>query len=177
MAGKKNELGATGRTVASNIASLRQGQRLGFAELSRILSDLGRPIPPLGLRRIEDEERRVDVDDLVSIAVALGVSPITLLMPSTPNASDEVLSSASLEAVSAQRLWRWYRAERPLLGDVTASGLLDFVADAFPEWRRIEYAAGVERLLDLRRTEIKAGSEDRSALDALMTEDTPDGDD
>jgi hypothetical protein len=52
-----------------------------FVELSERLSAAGRPIPVLGLRRIERGERRVDVDDLVALAVVFGVSPERLLRP------------------------------------------------------------------------------------------------
>jgi hypothetical protein len=48
--------------------------------LSRKLEEAGRAIRELGLRRIEDEDGR-DVDDLMALAGALDVSPITLLMP------------------------------------------------------------------------------------------------
>lgn len=52
-----------------------------YAELSRKLAEMGREIPPLGLRRIETGERRVDVDDLVALALALDLSPLALLLP------------------------------------------------------------------------------------------------
>ena len=73
------------------------------AELSRQLAEMGRQIPPLGLRRIESEDRRVDVDDLVALALALGVSPITLLMPETAS-RDDVVKATGREPVPAQAL-------------------------------------------------------------------------
>jgi hypothetical protein len=60
---------------------LRETQNLGYTKLASILEEMGRPIPELGLRRIESGDRRVDVDDLMALAMALGVSPVTLLMP------------------------------------------------------------------------------------------------
>jgi hypothetical protein len=56
-------LGQSDRTsgcevLAANIHRVRTAQRLGFAELFRLLSDVGRPIPELGLRRKEKGERR-----------------------------------------------------------------------------------------------------------------------
>ena len=60
----------------------REARNLGYAELSRRLAELGREIPSLGLRRIEAGERRVDVDDLVALALALDVAPVALLFPS-----------------------------------------------------------------------------------------------
>lgn len=65
---------------------LREDQRLTFVELADRLSKIGRPIPVLGLRRIERGERRVDVDDLFSLAEVLGVEPIALLYDEDPYA-------------------------------------------------------------------------------------------
>lgn len=79
MAAKKIDLGGTGETVKENVKRLRGGMQ--YKELSERLAELGRPIPPLGLRRIEAGERRVDVDDLMALAVAFDVSPLALLLP------------------------------------------------------------------------------------------------
>ena len=46
---------------------------------SRSLAALGRPILPSGLSKIEQGARRVDVDDLVVLADALGTVPSGLL--------------------------------------------------------------------------------------------------
>ncbi len=56
---------------------------MSYAELSRRPEELGRPIPPLGLTRIRDGKRRIDVDDLIALALALDVSPAVLLLPLT----------------------------------------------------------------------------------------------
>src|SRR6476659_4961943 len=88
MAGKKSDLGPIGVELTHNVRRLRG--ELGYAELSRRLGEMGREIPPLGLRRIEAGTRRVDADDLVALAVALGVSPITLLMPAADGQSEQV---------------------------------------------------------------------------------------
>lgn len=57
------------------------GAGLSYADLSRRLEELERPIPPLGLRHLETGARRIDVDDLVMLAIALEVPPMTLLLP------------------------------------------------------------------------------------------------
>lgn len=105
MAGKKNELGPTGETVRSNVKQLRERQRLSYAELSRKLDELGRPIATLGLSRIEKGERRVDSDDLTALAAALEVSPIALLMPET-EAEDEAVSLTG-QAGRAVHIFQW----------------------------------------------------------------------
>lgn len=133
MAGRKSELGPTGTSVADRVKQLREDQRLGYAELSRQLSALGRDIPPLGLRRIEAGERRVDADDLVALALALGVSPITLLMPESTSGDDEVQATGIEGYVTARRLWTWLLAAMPLAGGYRE--LLDFVGKSVPTWQ------------------------------------------
>lgn len=64
-----------------NIKRIREGQRLTYVELVERLASIGRPIPILGLRRIERGERRVDLDDLLALAKALRVNPVDLMVP------------------------------------------------------------------------------------------------
>jgi len=63
------DIGLFGEMLAKNLADLRTSRRMPYTELARRLADLGRPIPVLGLRRIERGERRVDVDDLAAFAL------------------------------------------------------------------------------------------------------------
>jgi len=112
MAGKEIPLGPTGETVRANVTRYRTSAALSFAELSRRLEDAGRAIAPLGLRRIESGARRVDVDDLVALAVVLGVNPNALLMP-------EVIGTGLRRAVtgagevSTDAAWLWARGDAP----------------------------------------------------------------
>lgn len=89
MAETSKSLGATGERVRENLVRLRGD--MGHSELSRRLAAVGRPIAPLGLRRLEAGERRVDVDDLMALAVVLDVSPLALLLPA--DASPEQASA------------------------------------------------------------------------------------
>lgn len=73
MSGMKQDIGFRGRLVADNIKAVRTAKSITYAELSRRLEKLRHRIPPLGLRRIERHERRVDIDDLFYIAEALGL--------------------------------------------------------------------------------------------------------
>lgn len=66
-------IGEAGQRVARNVKRLRQQQRLSLVEVSRRLTEAGRPIARLGLSCIEKCERRVDLDDLVALANALNV--------------------------------------------------------------------------------------------------------
>jgi hypothetical protein len=76
---RKIALGVFGLAVAANVRRFRGDT--SYAELSRRLAEIGRPIPPLGLRHLEAGSRRIDVDDLVALALALDVTPIALLAP------------------------------------------------------------------------------------------------
>lgn len=110
---KKNPLGATGETVAANVRRLRTKHGLAFTELSAKLSELGRPIPPLGLRKIESLDRRVDADDLVALAVALGTNPNALLLPPSDNGR-HVLTLTAAGQRPAWLVWQWAKGEAPL---------------------------------------------------------------
>jgi transcriptional regulator with XRE-family HTH domain len=112
----KNPLGPTGDRVIANIKHLRQSQGLTYKQLSERLEELGRPIPVLGLSRLERGERRVDVDDLMALAVALGVTPNRLLLfPSTgfkdPGAKLDLTHGIRPRIDDA---WAWAYGERPL---------------------------------------------------------------
>lgn len=129
MAGKKSDLGPIGINVTHAVLRFREARGLGYAELSRKLADMGRDIPPLGLRRIESGARRVDADDLVALALALDVSPLALLLPTEPSSL-----VPKGDRYTAERIWHWARGDEPLTGDA-----LTFIRDSKPlEWPEIE---------------------------------------
>jgi transcriptional regulator with XRE-family HTH domain len=64
-----------------NIRRIREGHRLTYVEMSARLTDIGHPIPVLGLRRLERGERQVSVDDLLALSYVLGVAVVDLLVP------------------------------------------------------------------------------------------------
>lgn len=68
-------------TAGNRLRRRRKLHRLTYAELSARTKEAGQLIPVLGLRRIETGERRVDFDDLLILAVALGVHPVDLMVP------------------------------------------------------------------------------------------------
>lgn len=76
---KRIPIGPIGTQVMANVSGLRRARRMTLVELSDRLTRAGRPIPPLGLSRLEAGERRVDVDDLVALAQVFNVSPAELL--------------------------------------------------------------------------------------------------
>jgi hypothetical protein len=138
----KNPLMASGHVVAENVERLRREQNLTFAGLSKRLDQIGRPIPTLGLRKIAAKTRRVDVDDLVGLALALNVSPITLLIaPRTdPAQAVGVTGYRPDGVVRGDTLWNWLTARHTLPQTpelVAALGTLTrmmFRAHAWPAW-------------------------------------------
>ncbi|WP_205708456.1 hypothetical protein [Kineococcus siccus] len=77
-----------------------------MADLSSRLEQLGQPIAVSGLSKIENLSRRVDVDDLVALSVALEVSPARLML--TPAADQTVLAVTPTLAEAARRVWSWF---------------------------------------------------------------------
>jgi transcriptional regulator with XRE-family HTH domain len=98
-------------------------------------------INAVGIRRIESGERRVTPDDLTALAVALGVSPITLLMPVADDQSDCVGITGFRGDLTAGQLWDWLKSdatlpETPELLRVLGPQfrLATFGAFAWPSW-------------------------------------------
>ncbi len=85
-----------------------------YKELSQRLTGLGRPIAPLGLRKIEECERKVDVDDLTAFAAVFNVSPLQLLMPTNGYAIDRSEITGYPTPLPNSYIWSWALGERPL---------------------------------------------------------------
>jgi transcriptional regulator with XRE-family HTH domain len=94
-----------------------------------LLADLpavGRRITISGLSKIENGDRRIDVDDLMAIAVALDVSPAALLLPrSQPG---DVVDVTGRRA-STLLFWQWALASDCISGDKDA-----FLERSLPSW-------------------------------------------
>ncbi|MET9604497.1 helix-turn-helix transcriptional regulator [Streptomyces sp. NPDC006512] len=140
------ETGPTGKTVADNLARLRKLRGFTTRQLSGLLERNGRPIPASGITRMEKGERQITVDELTALAVALGVSPTTLLLPANArggkdengipqHARTEVTGAGEVDVISA---WRWAWCVDPLtldpdLGEEEAHRLvMDFLLNSRP---------------------------------------------
>lgn len=134
---KALELGITAVYVADAIRTYRQNQNLTYAELEQRLTDSGHRIPALGLRRIESQARRVDVDDLMALSAALNVSPMRLLLhtPSELSGIPHQVATGLSEDVPWNEAAAWVRDETGL----TLRERIDF-------WRR--QVKTLERLVD-----------------------------
>ena len=108
--------------MATTLAEIRKVKRLTTGALSDRLQALGRPILPTGITKIEKGGRRVDVDDLIALALALEVTPNRLLLPETVPEStlppgkqpQRDVSLTPHVTVTAQQAWRWASGEAPL---------------------------------------------------------------
>lgn len=137
MAGRKLELGATGAALADNLSRLRQERGFNYTDLSNRLAARNRDIPPLAIRRIEEGNRRVDVDDLMALAFALGVSPISLLLPGMPEARDPALVSVTglHHDVLPAELWEYLAANDKALPLWITVSRPQFMALGVPYWK------------------------------------------
>jgi transcriptional regulator with XRE-family HTH domain len=90
MATRRVEIGPTGETVRANIAQVRKEQGLTLRDVADRLKQAGWPMAHNTVSEIERGARRVDVDDLVALAEALGVSTAALLGDSPTSAADLV---------------------------------------------------------------------------------------
>jgi transcriptional regulator with XRE-family HTH domain len=121
MASTHKEPGPTARRIAEAIRRIRRSQDITTAELSRRLTALGQPIPETSITKAEHGTRRVDADDLVGLALALGISPNTLLMPDADwLGARTVYELTPAVTGTADELWQWAQGERPLPAPVPA---------------------------------------------------------
>lgn len=79
MSGKVMTKGSTSALVAANIKHMRQLRDWSLQSFAAKVTRAGWPLTHDAMWRIETGRRRIDVDDLVAIASALGVPPETLL--------------------------------------------------------------------------------------------------
>jgi transcriptional regulator with XRE-family HTH domain len=99
-----NGVGPSGRQVAQNVARIRSYRSLTTVQLSKLLAEVGRPITPSSITKIELGQRQVNVDDLIALAVVLGVNPSALLIPNTLDGEVEITAVGVVNLVDA---WDW----------------------------------------------------------------------
>ncbi|WP_079624574.1 helix-turn-helix domain-containing protein [Mycobacteroides abscessus] len=136
------EIGPTMETVRHNFVRLLGERKVSMRALAAEMPDGPGRLTHSALSEIARGIRRVDVDELTALAVALGISPITLLMPYDEDGynDDNLVQLTGTEAVFGADLLRWLRGEAPL--DLARrADLDDFEAEAFrrrslPIWAR-----------------------------------------
>ncbi|MFE7648687.1 hypothetical protein [Streptomyces phaeoluteigriseus] len=148
---RSNEIGPTGQRVAENLAAVRKARGWTMPRLRDEMTAAGRHLPATGVIKTESGERRVDVDDLVAFAVALNVSPLTLLLPESWG--DDEVWLTDRRRVESRTAWLWGQGLAPAVdagldvGDQAAyKAAEDFRALALPAERRraVEHPANRE---------------------------------
>ncbi|HET7388716.1 MAG TPA: helix-turn-helix domain-containing protein [Nocardioidaceae bacterium] len=76
-----NPSGNTNEHVAANLRTARQAIGMDLRTLADRIRDTGRAMSASALSKIENGDRRVDVDDLTVFAVILQTTPAALLTP------------------------------------------------------------------------------------------------
>lgn len=118
--------------VAWNVYWHRYRGRLSVRQLSAVLAELGRRLLPSTITKIEKQQRKVDVDELVDLALALNCTPNALLMPAAAGRAEGVGQAYKDE--TAGRVWAWLAGEAPLRDDGSAVAVEDFRRNSMPEW-------------------------------------------
>lgn len=128
-----NRIGPTGRTIAANIARLRNAAGLTTAELAARMDDSGHAITASAITKTELAQRKVEAEELLAFAVALNVNASALLLPPTTEGSTEVSYVGEVPAADA---WAWADGERPLLRADDEDTALAFQLHGRPAGRR-----------------------------------------
>ena len=96
--------GRTGIAIGDHVRRARVRLGIDLADLAARLTKLEWPIAKSALSRLENGQRRVDVDDLMALSVALYVSPLELLLGEF---DDTVLPTAAPAGMIPDEIWAW----------------------------------------------------------------------
>jgi transcriptional regulator with XRE-family HTH domain len=105
-------------TLGRNLAAIRKRRGLTVRALSERLAELGVPLLPSGVTKIETGQRRVDVGDLLALAAALNVAPARLLLPDSYG--DDEVAVTPRTRVPTWLAWSWAEGHEPLADDPSA---------------------------------------------------------
>ncbi|MGW5215119.1 helix-turn-helix domain-containing protein [Streptomyces sp. NPDC004051] len=130
-----------GRNVAANVRRIREARGWSTYQLARHLKEAGRPISPSAVAKVERAERRVDVGDLVALAVVLNVNPSALLLPrdDSPGTILELLPGRHVDGgeirATAWQVWQWADGQGPLFDHPDAEKAFEIYLDFFTHAR------------------------------------------
>src|SRR5215469_15370529 len=122
---KSPPIGPIGQNVVRNVEDLRRSRGLSLRELSDRLAAIGRPILSTVLHRLGQGKRRVDADDLVALALVLGVNPSALLLDRDAHDNDMIELAPEVRQRS-YAVWKWVDGAMPLPEDPVPPGLAAF---------------------------------------------------
>lgn len=118
-----------------NLYRLRTQQRLSLRVLAARMAGNPGALSHSSIGEVERGVRRCDVDELTSLSVALGVSPLTLLMPYAEHPRDDVFVTGVPSALKASEVLRWLKGDAPYHPEsVDAHGVEEFRRRATPFW-------------------------------------------
>ncbi|WP_158559900.1 helix-turn-helix domain-containing protein [Prauserella sp. PE36] len=139
--------------LQKNIADLRRQRLYTVRSLADRLAELGQPVHPSGITKMENGTRTPSALEVVALALALNVNVSRLLMPFTAS-SNEQFELPGVGKVSAFDMWLWADGWQPLdLPDDENTGraLLDFQLHARPpQLVKPEAREDWERLRNIR---------------------------
>lgn len=109
MGSKRVNRGPVSDRVAANVKVLRKLRGLSLSELAGRMRSLGMGMAATGISKVElgnrPGGRRVDVDDLVALALALDVTPSRLLL--TEDAGTEACPLTPNVNTDGETAWNW----------------------------------------------------------------------
>jgi transcriptional regulator with XRE-family HTH domain len=104
----------TSHVVGRNVGRFRNGSGMTTRALATRLTELGVPLTSSGISDIEAGRRTVSVDQLTSLAMALDVSPIALLMPESGPENDHRVKLTGTPMMLKLGFLPWLRGDVPL---------------------------------------------------------------
>lgn len=97
-------------TIASRVEAVRERRGYSLRELSRRLDEVGHSMDATALMRLERGERRITIDDLLAVALALDVPPVALFVPIDTGEAVRVTADMTMDPL---QLLLWVSGEGP----------------------------------------------------------------
>ena len=130
------EYGETNATVAAAVTRLRAERRWSYREVADAMPAGPGKLSHVSVRELELGRRRATVDDLTSLAVAFGVSPITFLMPWTTDDRESYIQLSGTPEVLPFGMLAWLQGRAPIHPEdwVDAWKVEGFQRESLPPW-------------------------------------------
>lgn len=128
--------------LVANVRRLRRKRGLTAEELADRLTELGVKIGRVGVVKLEGGNRKsVAIEELFALAVALNVSPLTLLVSTGDYDQMEVTPTTTATSVE---VGKWVAGDKRLRNEGVPAWM-DFVRE-LPHWKMVEAANTLERV-------------------------------
>jgi transcriptional regulator with XRE-family HTH domain len=161
---RHSESGPVGEHVARNLRRIRDERRKTTEQLAKEVRELGIHMTASTVTKIERQGRRVFADELVFLALALNVSPVTLMLPDKDPRKPVLPTGETREPLSWQRAWRWMHAAAPLPGGPEEDDFHDFI-----DWLALNRPyMGPKEFQGFVGQYVGPGTTDQQAVDQFM---------